>query len=175
MHERLTSVKIVKVIDKVERVMISILFAVMVLAVFGQVLNRNLFKLNISWFEELARGCMIYMLMLGTELSFRDHSQLNVDSLVRRLPPKVKVWFDYFSTLMIIVFSGVVGFASIRMIRSMMTVGGVMPALQIPKYYFAGCVTIGCLAVFLTQSIILINSIVKLCLKKTENGEEKNA
>lgn len=175
MQERLTSVKIVKVIDKVERVMISILFTVMVLAVFGQVLNRNLFKLNISWFEELARGCMIYMLMLGTELSFRDHSQLNVDSLVRRLPSKVKVWFDYFSTLMIIVFSGVVGFASIRMIRSMMTVGGVMPALQIPKYYFAGCVTIGCLAIFLTQTIILINSIVKLCMKKTENGEEQNA
>ena len=43
---------------------------------------------------------------------------------------------------MVIVFSGVVGFASIRMIRSMMTVGGVMPALQIPKYYFAGCVTV---------------------------------
>lgn len=127
--------KIVKAIDRVERVLITIFFTVMVLAVFGQVLNRNLFKLNISWFEELARGCMIYMLMLGTEISLRDHSQLNVDSLVRRLPPKVKVWFDHFSTLMVIVFSGVVGFASIRMIRSMMTVGGVMPALQIPKYY----------------------------------------
>ena len=118
---------------------------------------------------------MIYMLMLGTEISLRDHSQLNVDSLVRRLPPKVKVWFDHFSTLMVIVFSGVVGFASIRMIRSMMTVGGVMPALQIPKYYFAGCVTVGCLAIFLTQTIILINTIVKLCTKKSENGEEKNA
>ena len=143
--------KIVKAIDRVERVLITIFFTVMVLAVFGQVLNRNLFKLNISWFEELARGCMIYMLMLGTEISLRDHSQLNVDSLVRRLPPKVKVWFDHFSTLMVIVFSGVVGFASIRMIRSMMTVGGVM------------------------QTIILINTIVKLCTKKSENGEEKNA
>ena len=167
--------KIIKAIDRVERVLITIFFTVMVLAVFGQVLNRNLFKLNISWFEELARGCMIYMLMLGTEISLRDHSQLNVDSLVRRLPPKVKVWFDHFSTLMVIVFSGVVGFASIRMIRSMVTVGGVMPALQIPKYYFAGCVTVGCLAIFLTQTIILINTIVKLCTKKSENGEEKNA
>lgn len=80
--------KIVKAIDRVERVLITIFFTVMVLAVFGQVLNRNLFKLNISWFEELARGCMIYMLMLGTEISLRDHSQLNVDSLVRRLPPR---------------------------------------------------------------------------------------
>ena len=36
-------------------------FAVMVLASFAQVLNRNIFHLGISWFEELARYCMVYM------------------------------------------------------------------------------------------------------------------
>ena len=74
--------KIVNAIDKLERIFITILFAGMLLAVFGQVMNRNLFKLEISWFEEVARGCMIYMLMFATEISFREHSQIN-DSIFR--------------------------------------------------------------------------------------------
>ena len=36
--------KIVNVIEKIEKFLIAILFTIMVLAVFGQVLNRNLLK-----------------------------------------------------------------------------------------------------------------------------------
>ena len=42
-------------------------FAVMVLASFAQVLNRNIFHLGISWFEELARYCMVYMALIAAE------------------------------------------------------------------------------------------------------------
>ena len=51
--------RLVTVIDKIERILISALFAVMVLAVFSQVVNRNIFKLEIGWFEEVARACMV--------------------------------------------------------------------------------------------------------------------
>lgn len=157
---------IVKVIDKIERYLIAFLFAIMVLAVFGQVANRNLFKLDISWFEELARGCMVYMLMFATEISLREHSQLNVDSFVRRLPAGAQKILDYFSTLMVVVFSGVIGFSSIRMVASLVEVGSVMPALQVPRYWFASCVMIGCFAIFITQTIILINTLIKAFTKK---------
>ncbi len=166
--------RIVKAIDKIERILITVLFSVMVAAVFGQVVNRNWLKLNISWFEELARGCMIYMLMLGTEMSLREKSQLNVDSLVRRLPSKVKQVFDYFSVISVIIFTGVIGIASFRLIKTLITRGGVMPALQIPRYWFQGCVTVGCLLAFITQVIILINTILHH-LKKAKTADEKEA
>lgn len=164
--------KIVEAIEKLERFLITILFSVMVAAVFGQVLNRNWFKLNISWFEELARGCMIYMLMFGTEISLREHSQLNVDSLVRRLPAKARKIFDYLSTIAVIIFTGVIGFSSFRLIKTLYTRGGVMPALQIPRYWFQGCVTVGCLLAFLTQMIVLVNTIIRKGRGKSEEAEK---
>lgn len=75
--------RLVTVIDKIERILISALFAVMVLAVFSQVVNRNIFKLEIGWFEEVARACMVYIILFAAEIGLRDHSQLNIDSLVR--------------------------------------------------------------------------------------------
>lgn len=166
--------KIVNAIDKLERILITILFAGMLLAVFGQVMNRNLFKLEISWFEEVARGCMIYMLMFATEISFREHSQINVDSVVRRLPPKAKAVFDHISTIAVIVFSGVIGFASFRLLQTLIEVGGVMPALQVPRYWFQACVTVGCLLMLLTQVIILVNTLMK-AVRKGRGGEGESA
>ena len=55
--------RIIHVIEKIEQILISVLFSIMVLAVFSQVVNRNLLKLEISWFEEVARCCMVYVLM----------------------------------------------------------------------------------------------------------------
>lgn len=163
--------KIVKVIEKIEKVLIAILFTAMVLAVFGQVVNRNILKLDISWFEEVARGCMVYMLMFGTEISLREHSQLNVDSVVRRLPAKGKAAMDVLSIILTAVFSGVVGITSIHMITTSIEMGGVMPALQVPRWWFQGCVTVGCLLIFVTQLIVLFNTLFKAFSKKGEENK----
>lgn len=96
--------RLVTVIDKIERILISALFAVMVLAVFSQVVNRNIFKLEIGWFEEVARACMVYIILFAAEIGLRDHSQLNIDSLVRRLPPKVAGLLQDVSTIVTIIF-----------------------------------------------------------------------
>ena len=98
--------RLVTVIDKIERILISALFAVMVLAVFSQVVNRNIFKLEIGWFEEVARACMVYIILFAAEIGLRDHSQLNIDSLVRRLPPKVAGLLQDVSTIVTIIFGG---------------------------------------------------------------------
>ena len=123
--------RIVDMIDKIERVLISVLFAVMVLAVFSQVVNRNIFKLEIGWFEEVARACMVYIILFAAEIGLRDHSQLNIDSLVRRLPPRAAGVMQNISTIVTIVFSGVVGFTSIRLLQTQAAAQSVTPGLGI--------------------------------------------
>ena len=59
--------KIFRNVQKIEDIILVATFVVMVLAAFGQVLNRNIFHAGIAWFEELARYCMIYMALLATE------------------------------------------------------------------------------------------------------------
>ena len=77
----------------------------------------------------------------------------------------------HISTIAVIVFCGTIGFASLRLLRSLIESGGVMPALQIPRYWFQACVTVGCLLAFLTQVIVFVNTIIKRFQKK-EGGED---
>lgn len=160
--------RIINVIDKAEKVLISVLFSVMVLAVFSQVVNRNLLKLEVSWFEEVARGCMVYVLMFATEIGLRDHSQLNIDSLTSRLPEKVAKVLRRVSDIVTIIFAGIVGFSSIHILQAQYLSKATTPALKMPTYVPQAAVTIGCLLIFFTQIIILVNSL----LRRKEGGQE---
>ncbi len=165
-------VRTVRILDKIERAIIVILFVVMVLSVFSQVVNRNLLKLNISWFEEVARGCMVYVLMFATEIGLRDHSQINIDSVVRRLPTKAASFFEHVSSLAIIVFTGLVGYTSIELIKTQYEVGAITPALGISTCVFQLSVTIGCVFIVFTQVIYLVNSLLKRKIEKKEAEAE---
>ncbi len=162
--------RIVDMIDKIERVLISVLFAVMVLAVFSQVVNRNIFKLEIGWFEEVARACMVYIILFAAEIGLRDHSQLNIDSLVRRLPPRAAGVMQNISTIVTIVFSGVVGFTSIRLLQTQAAAQSVTPGLGMPTWVPQASITVGCLLIFVTQCIVLLNTILHREKKEGETA-----
>ena len=152
--------KIVTVIDKVERVLISVLFAVMVLAIFLQVVNRNIFKFEIGWFEEVARACMVYIILFAAEIGLRDHSQLNIDSIVRRLPPALATLCQNISTIVTIIFSGVVGFTSIRLLQTQAAAQSVTPGLGMPTWLPQASITVGCILIFVTQIIVFLNTLL---------------
>lgn len=160
--------RIVTVIDKIERFLISALFAVMVLAVFSQVVNRNIFKLEIGWFEEVARACMVYIILFAAEMGLRDHSQLNIDSLVRRLPPKVAGMLKNISTVVTIIFSGMVGFTSIRLLQTQAVAQSVTPGLGMPTWVPQASITVGCILIFITQCIVLLNTVLHIKKKEGE-------
>lgn len=151
--------RIIKWLEKMEQVMITVLFSIMVLAVFLQVVNRNLLKLEISWFEEIARCCMVYVLMFAAEIGLRDHSQLNIDSIVRRLPAKMANVFQHISTVVTIIFSAAVGFSSIQILKTQFMTKASMPGSGLPTYVPQASVTIGCILIFVTQSIILLHTL----------------
>ena len=59
----------------------------------------------------------------------------------------------------------------ILFVNDEMEMGGVMPALQVPRWWFQGCVTLGCLLIFVTQIIVLINTVAKMLAKKGEENK----
>ena len=77
--------KILSKLQKIEDFILFLTFVIMILGAFAQVLNRNIFKLGISWLEEISRYCMVYMALLATEAGLRDGSQISLpDRQVRR-------------------------------------------------------------------------------------------
>ena len=84
-----------KVLDKVNRTveMISAgMLAVMVVAIFLQVIFRSVVKSAIPWSEELARYLMIWVSFLGASIAVRRKGHIGVEALVRVLSPGKKRW-----------------------------------------------------------------------------------
>ena len=58
--------KILRKFQKIEDIIMVITFIIMVISSFAQVINRKIFKIPISGFEEAAKYSMVYMVLLGT-------------------------------------------------------------------------------------------------------------
>ena len=85
--------KKINYLQKAEDVIIVLTFVVMTLSAFLQVCNRNITKIPVTGFEELSKYCMIYMVLLGTEMGLRDGTQIAVTALQDKLKSKA-VHFD---------------------------------------------------------------------------------
>ena len=62
-------------LQKIEDFILVATFTVMVLASFAQVVNRNIIHAGVSWLEELARYCMVYMALLAIASSGREKAE----------------------------------------------------------------------------------------------------
>ena len=82
--------KILRKFQKIEDIIMVITFIIMVISSFAQVINRNIFKIPISGFEEAAKYSMVYMVLLGTEMGLRDGTQISVTAIVDILKGKTK-------------------------------------------------------------------------------------
>lgn len=99
--------KILKTLSNFESYVCVFCFVVMACGCFFQVLNRNIFKIPLSWTEELSRFAMIWMALLGSEIGLRQHKQMSVDAVVNRLPGLPRKAVECVGCLINAAFAGV--------------------------------------------------------------------
>lgn len=161
-----------KTLNKCENGIIAICFIVMSLAAFAQVVNRNLIGASISWFDELARYCMVYMTLLATEAGLRDGSQISITALIDKCSPAVK------RTLQLIVKVIVIGFAitifinSLTIVQTQINSGQVSAGLGIPMVipYLALPISFGAISVVQILSLLVM---LKTPIQTTNKEESK--
>lgn len=118
--------------QKIENGLLVATFSVMVLTSFAQVVNRNIFKLPIPWFEEAATYAMIYMVLIGTEIGLRDGTQISVTTLVDKLKGRTRLLVQLLAKLAVEVFSMAIFAQSIKMLGMQIRTGQTSPALHLP-------------------------------------------
>ena len=160
--------KIFRNVQKIEDIILVATFVVMVLAAFGQVLNRNIFHAGIAWFEELARYCMIYMALLATENGLRDNTQISVTAITDRLKGAAGHVVRIIVKFIVTVFSGICFVSSFTILQTQIASGQVSPGLHIPMFvpYFALPLSFGIITV--VQIVLLVKLIFG-----SENGDGK--
>ena len=119
---------------KLENAIIAVCFIVMTIAAFAQVVNRNLIGAGISWFDELARYCMVYMTLLATEAGLRDGSQINITAVIDKLNPLNKRIMQVVVKIVIIGFSATIFWTSLTIIKKQILSGQVSAGLNLPMW-----------------------------------------
>ena len=115
-----------------ENFILAASFIVMTLSAFAQVVNRNLVGAGISWFEELARYCMVYMALLGTEVGLRDGTQIAITAVVDRFKGVPRALVAIFGKLVVVAFSATVFYHSWNPILKQIRFGQLSPGLGVP-------------------------------------------
>lgn len=151
-----------KNLQKAENFIIIVSFAFMTFCSFAQVVNRNIFQLPISWFDEASTYCMIYMTLLGTEIGLRDGSQIAVTALVNKFKGASKMVINIIAKIIVVIFSGTVLFYSINMVQMQAASGQTTAALHLPMSVPYMALVISFAIITAVQVVITIKMIIDL-------------
>ena len=94
-------------ISNIEELISCSALAVMLCAVFTNVMLRYLFRAPTPWADELALICMAYVTFLGGAAAYKRNLHFGIDILVDRLPDKGKHIIRSLMTLVFIVLFAV--------------------------------------------------------------------
>jgi len=82
-----------------EEVLCAILFAIMGIIMFVNVISRYLLKYSLAFTEELVVSFFVWLTLLGAAIAFREGSHLSFNFITNRLPIKIQkvlVWLSAF-------------------------------------------------------------------------------
>ena len=77
-------------LKKFELYLGSIFIAITTSVVVMNVFTRYVLKFTYFWAEEIAVGCFVWTIFLGTAAAYREKGLLGVEAIVVLLPKKIK-------------------------------------------------------------------------------------
>ena len=89
--------KIVKIWDKLEEILIVILISVASYLSFQEVVLRTVFNTGWGGSYEISIMALIWCAFIGVSLGIKENVHIGVDLLVNKFPPKLKQFFLYLS------------------------------------------------------------------------------
>ncbi|MDY3059917.1 MAG: TRAP transporter small permease [Fusobacterium sp.] len=158
--------KILKFLQGIENIIMLVTFAIMVFASFAQVVNRNFFKLPITWFEEAAVYSMIYMVLIGTEIGLRDGTQVAVTAVVDKLGGKFRSFIEIISKAIVVIFSATIFYSSMGMLQMQIRTGQTSPALKLPMSIPYAAITVSFGIIAIVQGAVLLLMILNFNKEK---------
>ncbi|MDU0352583.1 TRAP transporter small permease [Paraglaciecola aquimarina] len=120
-------------LDKVLRVTLAILMALLVVDVTWQVLTRFILPQPSSFTEEVARFTLIWVSLIGGALAYRTHSHLGFDLIVRNLSLSNAIFTYRLCCVLVAIFAiSVLLIGGCNLVSLTWSLGQQSPVLNIP-------------------------------------------
>ncbi|MBQ9321816.1 MAG: TRAP transporter small permease [Eubacterium sp.] len=137
--------KIDFVLDKIENFLCTFFACVMAVSILIQVINRNTVRMPVTWCEELARYCMVWLIFVGISAGVKKGSHIGVDALVNLLPDALNRTVRIVVNVAVTVLYGYLTVLAVQITAGIKETGQVSPAMQIPMYLIYAGMIVGLL------------------------------
>ena len=101
-------------VDKVLRVVVSIVIAVFTIVILVSIFFRYVLNNSLVWAEQVCRYLYVWMVMLAMPIVYRAKANVAFDLLYNRLTPQLKRLFHLLSDLLIGCFAGFLALQGLR-------------------------------------------------------------
>lgn len=146
-----------------------VLFSVMVLLTFAQVLSRFVFNFSLAWSEEVSRFMFVWLVYISAAMAAKHRRHIRVEIVDQLLPRKVSKWTGLLSDFLWIGFTLLVAYQGYNLTMKVMNHGQLSPATQLPMGYVYMIVPLG----FLLISFRVAQGIVARFRGEDELTEEQ--
>ena len=113
---------------------IALLFAIIIITMFSQVLFRYILNQSLYWSEEIVRYLFVWLVFFSGALVIRDDVHIGIDFLLTKLPDKYSrrlKYLDIYVSLIVNLFFAIAGAILIFKLK-----GPSSPALGLPVNWF---------------------------------------
>src|ERR1700760_4869053 len=144
---------LLKILDRLEEIIIASLMGAATLLTFVTVVHRflvdvpvlypYLFGINLAWSQELCIYMFIWMAKFGAAYGVRTGIHVGVDVLINRLKEGPRKWVILFGLFGGAAFTAIVGTMGAKFVIELMHTDQVSPDLEIPSWIVYACIPLG--------------------------------
>ena len=121
----------------IEETLCALLFAIMGIIMFVNIISRYLLKYSLAFTEELVVSFFVWMTILGAAIAFREGSHLGFAFITERLPVKVQKWLLWISTLLAALLFSFLIYFSIIQIREEVLLKITSSGIGVPQWWYS--------------------------------------
>lgn len=154
-----------------EETICVILMSIMAIVIFIQVIMRYVMHNSLSWSEEFARYCFIWLIYVGVAYGCKLMKHIKIDAALKLFPEKVRPYIVILGELLVLTFAAYIVVTGVELTYKQWLFGKVSPALGLPLQYINAAPVVGFGLVIIRQ----IQTIWFLATKmqNTNDGGEK--
>ena len=141
-------------------IFIIVLFTILILVVFSQVVFRYVFNNSLTWAEEMARYLQVWIVFLAAAAAIRTGSHISVDYATHNLSSRYKNFLGIIIAILTILFLGIVTTYGYKLFIQIYHSTQRSPAMQMPMSVAYAAVPVGGLFMLIEAIIVFLKLII---------------
>ena len=158
-----------RISDRIDRVIVSVvgvLIGLLTLAVLVTILFRFVIQLPVAWAEDVSRGLMVWISLLGASAALKHGLHIAFTSIVDKMPLKANKVFRLIAYLAVFVFLVMIFWLGLK--SSIRQWNQTATYFEIPMTYLYAAIPVG----MGTMAIHILNNIFALLIGTDGDAEE---